>query len=302
MKYINFLLFWLVIKPVSHLPFFLLYSLSDALYFVLFYVVKYRKEVAFDNLSKAFPIKDKIEIDKIAKSSYRNFCDTIVESLKLFSISKHQLKKRLTHNDVTFVEQYFDHGKPIIATTGHFGNWEYTSIMCSRLKHQIIPLYKPLKNKYLDKKVRESRSKFGAILWSNKQTKALFEADYKRFPMYVFIGDQSPSNPLKAYWTNFLGIETAFFRGAARAALKYNYPVITFYVKRVKRGYYQLIAKKLIEQPLDYTEDKICETIAKAYEEMVLKEPTNWLWTHKRWKHKKPKKLTNKNESISATT
>lgn len=254
--------------------------------------------MAYKNLTNAFPLKNKKEIDQIAKQSYRNFCDTVVESLKLFSISKQHLEKRLINNDVNFVEAYFDEKKPIIAISGHFGNWEYTSIMGLRLKHKIIALYKPLKNKYLDEKIRVSRAKFGASLCSNRQTKVLFEAPFERFPMYVFIGDQSPSNPKKAYWTNFLDLETAFFKGAAKAAIKYNYPVITFYVKRIKRGYYQLIAKNLTNQPVKHTENEICEMIANAYEQMVLEEPANWLWTHKRWKHKKPEYLINQKNTI----
>ena len=302
MKYINIILFWLIIKPVSYLPFFLLYRLSDVLYFVLFHIVKYRKTVAYANLAKAFPKKEKTEIEAIAKKSYRNFCDTVVESFKLFSISKEQLTKRLLFNKLDFINSYHENQQPLIAITGHFGNWEYTSIMGLLLKHQIIALYKPLKNVYLNEKVKQSRSNFGALLWSNKQTKALFETNFEKFPMYVFIGDQSPSNPLKAYWTNFLGIETAFFRGAAKAALKYNYPVITFYVKRIKRGHYELQTESLTPEPNKYTEDELCEMMAKAYEKMVLQEPANWLWTHKRWKRKKPKNLLNENEQLNVTT
>jgi len=301
LKYFNFILFWLVIKPISYLPFFLLYRLSDLLYVFIFYVFKYRKEVVYSNLTKAFPKKNKKEINKIAKDSYRNFCDTVVESLKLFSISKQQLSKRLFFDKLKMVDKYYENKTPIIAITGHFGNWEFTSIMGLRLKHQIIALYKPLKNKYLNNKVKQSRAKFGALLCSNKHTQALLKDNYTRFPMYVFIGDQSPSNLIKAYWSNFLGIETGFFRGSAKAAKKYNYPVITFYVKRIKRGYYELIVKELVGEPNKYTEDEICELTVKAYEEMVLEAPANWLWTHKRWKHKKPKILTNENKQLNAT-
>jgi len=300
LKFSYLILFWLIIKPLSYLPFFLLYRLSDALYFVLFYVVKYRKSVVYSNLTKAFPKKEKTEIEKIAKESYRNFCDIIVESLKLFSISKTEFIKRIHLEDDSKADTYYDKQQPVMAVTGHFGNWEYGVIMCHYLKHQVIALYKPLKNKFLDKQVKHSRSKFGLILWSNKETEALLQTKFERASMYTYIGDQSPSNPLKAYWTNFLGIETAFYRGAAKAAIKYNYPVIIFHIKRIKRGYYKLKAKMLIEHPLNYSEDEICEKIAKAYENKILEDPADWLWTHKRWKHKKPASLITKNEQLNA--
>lgn len=256
----------------------------------------------YSNLSKAFPIKNKTEIDLIAKNSFRNFCDTIVESLKLFSISEKQLLKRLDGSDIKWYNYYYQQQRPLIAISGHFGNWEYTGIMGLRLKQQIIALYKPLKDKFLDQQIKQSRANFGAILWSNKQTQALFEAKFNKLPMYVFIGDQSPSNPSKAYWTDFLGIETAFFRGAAKASLKYNYPIVTFYVKRIKRGYYRLETGNLVEEPAKFTEDELCEIMARAYEKMVLKEPANWLWTHKRWKRKRPENLMEEKDSFNVTT
>jgi len=261
---------------------------------MLFHIVKYRKPVAYDNLSKAFPKKNKNEIETIAKASYRNFCDTIIESIKLFSISKHQLIKRMyiTDANAAMVDDYYEQQKPLIAISGHFGNWEYSAIMSHYLKYQLIALYSPLKNKFFDKQIKKSRSRFGPILWSNKETEALMQAKFDQLPMYIFIGDQSPSNPKKSYWTDFLNRPTPFLKGTAKAALKYNHPIIQFYIKRVKRGYYELQAEKLVEYPHQLTEDEICEKIARAYEQMVLKEPANWLWTHRRWKHQPPGHMT----------
>jgi len=257
------------------------------LYFLLYNVFRYRKKVVFDNLQQAFPQKSKAEIIAIAKQTYKNLADTLVESIKLFNINKKTFMQRMQLTDDTLTNRYFEKGQSAIAISGHFGNWEYGVIMAEYIKHRLLALYKPLKNKYLNEDVEKSRSRFGFIFWSNRNTPSLFEQFFTKPQMYVFIGDQNPSNPRKAYWGTFLGRDTCFYTATAKYALQHNLPVISFYIRRTQRGFYTLDIFELINNPRQFTQDEICEKIVREYERQVLIDPANWLWTHKRWKHKK---------------
>jgi len=185
----------------------------------------------YDNLRKAFPQKNEREIEAIAKQTYVNLADTIIESIKLFGISKAAFMQRMQLSDDVLTNRYFEKEQPVIAISGHFGNWEYGAIMNEYIKHQLIILYKPLKNKYLNESIVESRSRFDLKIWSNRNTAALFKESFTKPPMYVFIGDQNPSNPNKAYWSTFLGRDTCFYTATAKYALQQNLPILSFYIE-----------------------------------------------------------------------
>jgi len=287
LNFITYLLFKVCVYPLSFLPFAILYKISDALYLILYYIFQYRKKVVYNNLQQAFLTKSKKEIASIAKQSYRNLADTLVESVKLFSISQKEFSKRMQLSDATLPNRYFQKKQSVIAISGHFGNWEYGSIMNHFIPHHLVVLFKPLKNPYINKAIVESRSRFGLQIWNNRNTPAFFDQSFTEPYMIVFIGDQNPSNPKKSYWTTFLGRDTCFYSAAAKYALQFNLPILSFYIKRTKRGFYQLVPFQVVNQPQKYTKDELCEKIAREYERLLLLDPANWLWTHKRWKHQK---------------
>ncbi|MFM9007455.1 MAG: lysophospholipid acyltransferase family protein, partial [Bacteroidota bacterium] len=88
-------LFYLFIKPLSLLPMRVLYMLSDVMFLVFFYLTPYRKKVVRENIDRSFPEKSSREKRRIMKAFYRHFCDLIVESVKIFSISEQEAKMRM---------------------------------------------------------------------------------------------------------------------------------------------------------------------------------------------------------------
>src|SRR5436190_16385824 len=88
------LLYYIVLKPLSFLPLKFLYVLSDFLYLVLYKTFSYRKEVVRTNLMNSFPEKSIIDIRNIEQKFYCHFCDLIIESIKLFTISEKELARR----------------------------------------------------------------------------------------------------------------------------------------------------------------------------------------------------------------
>ena len=282
------LLTWTKIHAI--LPMRVLYLLSDILYLIIYHIVHYRRKVVRVNLRNSFPEKTKEELRRIERRFYRHFSDYIVETIKLAHIS---LKELLRRADILNPEMVYDLQKKghncMIMMLGHYGNWEwYTGSSAHFDGHfTIYPLYRPLKNKAFDQLFIYLRERFHAIGIKKKEAfRDLYRLKQDKTPALIpFIADQTPSKGNLHYWTNFLNQETAIISGAERIAAKLGIPVIFADIKKVKRGYYTVHLRLISENPKEEPEFRITELYARMTEEMILREPAYWLWTHRRWKH-----------------
>jgi KDO2-lipid IV(A) lauroyltransferase len=112
-------------------------------------------------------------------------------------------------------------------------------------------------------------------------------ANRKELSATALIADQAPTPVETASWMQFLGQETAVFNGPEKIAKKLNQAVVYINIKRIKRGYYEVNPTLLFEYAKDSKDFEITETFNKKLEQDVLAQPETWLWSHKRWKHKK---------------
>jgi KDO2-lipid IV(A) lauroyltransferase len=283
------ILYYLVLKPISLLPYWILYGISDILYLVLYKIFGYRVKVVTSNLTNSFPEKSPKEIAKIQNKFYHHLCDLIVESIKQFSLTKKEGLKRFKFTNPEFTDAYFKNGQNIIIVGGHFGNWEYIATIGDlQVKHQMAALYSPLANKFLDKKMKVSRGKYGFELISTKDVRRFFKEQYEVPSMIVFGSDQSPSSSTNAYWTRFLNQDTAVLFGAEKYSKEYNYPLIFGGIRKIKRGFYEFYFELIEENPSSTSYGELSERLTRRIEQQILEQPEYWLWSHKRWKREKP--------------
>lgn len=286
---LNVLLYYLVIIPISLLPFPILYLLSDFLYVLFYYVVGYRKKVILGNIQRSFPNKSHEEHIRICKDFYKHFCDLILESIKTFTISNAQVQKRVICKNPEALNKYFDQNRSVIIAGGHFNNWEIFAVAVdSQIKHKAVGIYKPLTNKYFDGILRKTRSKYGLRMISTKIVKQFFEEEKSTPTATIFAIDQSPSNPHKAYWTTFLNQDTAVLFGAEKYAKDYNQVVVYGRINKEKRGHYSYEVFEITTNPKETAKGEITEKFTRMLEKDINENPQYWLWSHKRWKHKRP--------------
>lgn len=287
-KMFSAFLFYFILIPLSLLPFPLMYALSDFTFLLLYHVFPYRKKIVLQNLRNSLPEKSEKEIQVICKNFYRHFCDIIFESLKTFTVSAEALLKRVELENVALLEKYYKEGKSLILVTGHYGNWEWPAMTLSfHSSHKGTGIYQRLSNPFFDKKLRSTRARFGTKLMSTKEVAAFFEEHRNELCTYGFINDQSPSDPKKGHWMKFLNQDTSTFIGVEKYAMQYNYPVIYGVIKKIKRGHYHLEYRLVSDDPTSTKPFEITETCSRINEVSILADPQYWLWTHKRWKHKK---------------
>lgn len=285
------IVWWLtraITYPFSLLPFGILYLFSDMLFLLAYFIVRYRRKIVRTNLSNSFPAKSENELRDIEKRFYRNFCDILVENLKLPSLSKAQVEKRCMVRNSELLDSFFKEGKSVIATIGHCGNWEMAGLGISlAVKHRPIVFYRPLKNSYFDRYMKKLRSRFGMYLLPHTHARQMLKEQGRQPNLFIFITDQTPSNTHTAHWTTFLNQDTPVFKGTEKFARITGLPVVYGDIQRVKRGYYTIDVSLLIENPAETKEGGITEIHTKTLENAIAGSPDNWLWSHRRWKRKR---------------
>lgn len=246
--------------------------------------------MVYQNLRNSFPDKTEAEIDVIAKKFYKHLCDMFVEVFKTLTIApKNMLKHCYFHPDAAAIfAKLADENKSAILVMGHMGNWEWGgntfSLIC---RHQLYVIYHPLANKYFDGLIFKMRTRFGTRLITMKNTYKEMFAGKMNLNTTAFIADQTPQ-PGNAYWTTFLNQETGVFKGTETIAKKLNTPVVYGFIKKVRRGVYEINAELLTTDPASIPENGISEMYTRRLEKDIIEMPETWLWSHRRWKHKRP--------------
>lgn len=276
-----------LIYIISLLPFWCLYRLSDFLFVIIYYLIGYRKKVVYSNLKNSLPNKNQQEIKQIERKFYQYFCDLILETLKTLTISKTRLEKRVSFKGEEIFKEYFEKNQSVIIVMGHWGNWELAGARFALMPyHKLYVIYHPLHNKHFDKLVYKMRTRLGNGLYSMKESLRGIINDRDKLTATAFIADQTPS-PKGAHWMEFLNQDTPIFTGTGKIATKMNYPVIYIGLKRVKRGRYEMTAERLVTNPSEVKDTEIIELFTKRLEKDIQAMPEIWLWSHRRWKHKR---------------
>lgn len=284
--------YYLFVYPLSWLPLFLIYGISNFLYLILLTVFPYRKKVIDTNLKRCFPEKSAQEIKKLRLKFYKHFTDLLAESIKNLSLSEKEILKRVKVTNPEIMEALYHKNKSVLLVAGHYNNWEWIiSSMPLLFPHQAVGIGMPMSQKFWDKKINGRRGRFGMYITHAKEVANTFEK-FKEQPIATLIlSDQSPGNSTKSYWTNFFGQPTAILFGCEQLAHQYDHAVVYYELRKVKRGFYEMTLQLITEEPRTLTWGEITEAHTQLLEQTIRKEPAFWLWSHKRFKRALPENL-----------
>ena len=280
----------LLCKLTARLPFWVIFGLADIFYVFLYYIVRYRRKVVHENLVRSFPEKYPEEIRKITKKFYHHLSDLGLETIKFYGMTEKEIDDRFKVNNLDIYEEYYNQGKSIVVLGMHHNNWEWSGSMQRFIKSQFLVVYNPVRNnKELEQFILATRERFGAqSIPVNQSVRTALEFNKAARPGALILGaDQTPPSNSQ-FWTTFLNQETAFFAGPMKIAIKTNQPVIMHHTRKVGRGRYEVFHYKLIENPAEVKQEDIMMAYVAKLEEIIKAEPEYWLWSHRRWKHKRP--------------
>lgn len=248
-------------------------------------------KVVRENLQSSFPDKSKEELKIIEKEFYHNFCDYFVETIKLLHVSNEEIQRRFVFKNMDIVHNLMKEGNSGIMFLGHYGNWEWVPSINLLFNDGslLAQIYRPLKNKVFDKIFLKIRSRFGSLgIPKNNTLRAILNFKNEGQKMLVgFMSDQTPSPGNIHYWTEFLNHETGVYTGVERIAKKTGFFVTYLDIVKEGRGKYTAYVKLITDNPKNEPEFAITEKYIREMEATILRNPAYWLWTHKRWKHKK---------------
>lgn len=273
---------------LSLLPLRVHYVISDLLFWLLYAVIGYRRKVVYSNISASFPEKSEEELRKIERGFYHFFCDYMVESVKLMTITPENLKKRMVFKGTEIVDEIVESGQSCALYLGHLCNWEWVSSLPLWLSPKVHcgQIYHPLENKDFDRLFLRSRQRMGAECIAMADTlRKILEYRKAGQPIIVgYISDQVPFWTSIHHWVNFLNHDTPVLTGTERIVRKVNHAVLFLDIHRVRRGYYEAEIKLITREPQKMGEYEITDTYFKMLEQSIRKAPEFWLWSHNRWK------------------
>lgn len=271
------------------LPFRLLYVLSDFVYLIVYYLIGYRKKTVRENLAIALPHLSDEERLVIEKKSFQHLCDMFLEMIKTMTISTKEINNRFVFTNLEVYKKLEEQDKSIAMMLAHYASYEWVISMNAYITFNGYAIYKKIANPYFDKLVRDIRSRFNANLITTKETIPCIISNKKNklLSIYGFASDQSPKVSSAFHWQKFMGIEVPVHTGAEMLSKKYNMNVIFLKVKKVKRGYYEASFEVLSENAQEVPNYEITDKFLKLVEQQIYEAPEYYLWTHKRWKHKR---------------
>ncbi len=272
---------------LSLLPFWVHYLLSDLLYLLAYKIIGYRKKVVRSNLATSFPEKTQEELLQIEKGFYHFLGDYLAESVKLISISKKNLKKRLVFKGQEIVEQCVNDGQSCAVYLGHYCNWEWiTSLpLWVTPKAQCGQIYHPLENKVFDRVFLRLRQRMGAVCIPMQDTlRKILKYRQQGQPVVIgYISDQKPQWVNIHHWVDFLHHDTPVLTGTERIARKVKHAVFYLDVRRIRRGYYEAEFRLITREPQQMPEYRLTDIYYEMLEASIRRAPEFWLWSHKRW-------------------
>ena len=273
-------------RLLSRLPFWALYAISDILFVISFYLVRYRRRVVSKNLENSFPEKSAVERRKIEKEFFRNLCDYAVEMLKLLTISQHELANRVQFKNPEICQQYISQGQSLLNLASHQFNWEWLLTAGSfKLPGQMDFVYQPVRNSFFDQFSLISRTRFGAYAIRRDEVAREIVKRKGLVRNIALVGDQYPGlRQDKKYHTRFLNQDTVFFYGSNQLAILTQYPVMYYALRKIRRGYYETTIVELARPPYEKDSHNVVEKYIEEIERVIRERPAEWLWSHNRWK------------------
>ena len=290
MQKLVFILAYPFLWFVAILPFRLFYLISDMVFFILYYLVGYRRKVVLANLKLAFPEFSDTDLKRTEKRFYRHMCDVFLETVKTMKISKKELNLRY-HIVNAELLQKLESENSVMVLIPHYGNWEWSIVINDVLQTKGYAVYQKIGNKYFDSLIKKIRARWNTTLIHQKEMVRTILRNLEEGvgAVYGIVSDQSPMRHRTKYWRSFMGIRVPVFDSPEIIARKFDLSVVYAKIDKLKRGHYQVEFVPICSNGSATQEHEITDRFIELTEKSIRSNPAYYLWTHRRWKHRELK-------------
>jgi Kdo2-lipid IVA lauroyltransferase/acyltransferase len=275
-------------RLIGLFPLFLQKCTGNLVYLIVRYIIRYRRKVILNNLRNSFPEKTSAETSQIANAYYRHIAFMMIENMVLRHTSKMKIIDCLNFINGDIIKKLRDKNKNLLIVLGHLGNWEYGSVISTSFGYKGAAIYQKLSSPVFDRIYYDLRSNLGVIpIEMHHVLRQVIELNKQDEPFILFsVADQAPSFSESNYWLRFLNQETDVFMGPEKISVKFDMPIVYCEIYRTGFQRFDVRFELITDHPKETKDHEIIENFYSHLEKSITKRPENWLWSHKRWKHK----------------
>ena len=279
-----------VARCVRILPMPMARACGTALGHAVYFVDRFHRRVALENLAQAFPSRPEAERRAIARRMFVHFGRLLLELMKFGSMSDAQI---LAHGEIEGVErakQAYQEGRGVLFFTGHFGYWEMQAIANALHLQPVSVLARPLDNPLLNTMLEGIRTGTGnSVIYRDGAIRRVLRELMANHGVAILIDQHLHS--ADAVYVDFFHRPAATTSALAALALRTGAPVIPVFALPLPRGRYRFVYERPVPPPREDSPDAIreftqrCTDVLEMY---VRRDPSLWLWMHRRWRERDP--------------
>lgn len=250
-----------------------------------------RRRITRENIAGALPQASPAEQARIARDSYRNLGITLVELTAFPALSDTELDELIQFNNIELIEAACTAGRGVILLSAHFGNWELSAYGVSRLiGRPLNVIVKHQRNPYADRLLNRIRAERGNVLIPMDRAAREAVRVFRGGGVLALLADQS-ARPGSDPFLDVFGRPAPVYRAPAALALRFGVPIVMGLCTRRDDGRYVVDLQTIDTDGLTNDEAGILELTRRhvaVMEAHIRKYPGQWVWQHRRWKHKVP--------------
>ena len=241
------------------------------------------KKIIYSNLTNAFPNLNEFEKSKITKTMWCNYGKILAEYIFIKNFRETKLEQNVIVKGQEILEKIQINKKPVIFISGHFNNFELMAMHIDKSGIDLAAIYRPLNNKYLNTIMEKIRRNYIC----NKQVKKgiagtkLLLKYFRNGTSIALMIDQRVSQGLRS---NFFNKKASTTSIPAQFVKKFKCDVVPIYIERSNNINFKITIKEPIKFSDYSTIDGITNDLNKVLQDMIIKNPEQWIWTHNRWK------------------
>ncbi len=276
--------------------------MGDILAWILKNLLKYRYSVVLTNIARSFPTKGYGEIPNIADGFYKHVGEVVAEAVWFGGSSHKRVRQKglVKFTNPELLVEYYEKSPSVTVLSTHCGNWELlggvfayidaSGVPCPFGQEKMKVVYKKLSSPVWDEVFKRNRTspldktkELCVVESSNILRYAISQRNDKK--IYCYPADQAPYMKAgKHFIGDFMSQPTNAMQGSMGVACKLSHSVLYLKMNRVKRGQYEWTLIPICDDASKMTPEELMRKYYDLLEEEIRECPSNWLWSHKRWK------------------